>query len=371
MNQRDPRVQKMAEVMVNYSLAIKSGDLCLFRGTSPASMPLLGALMDEALKVGGVPYAYIHITDEAPIMLTSGDISQIEKPNPMLMLMYEKADVIVRVEASENTNELAPFSSEKQKAWSRSWGGPFTFQFEREANRTLRRCTTLFPTPALARDANMALADYEDFVYGACMVNIADPVGYWLALSAEQQQLCNYLNGKQQMHVRGKNIDLHMSIAGRTWENADGKFNFPDGEIFTGPVEDSVNGWVKFTYPAIYQGNVVKGAELHFENGLVTKASATENESFLLAMLDTDAGSRRLGEFAIGTNKFVNKFTGHILFDEKIHGTVHMALGQSYKQTGAVNQSKVHWDMICDMMDGGEIIVDGVKFYENGQFLVS
>jgi aminopeptidase len=216
----------------------------------------------------------------------------------------------------------------------------------------------------------MSLRQYEDFVFQACKVHLPDPVAAWRVVEQEQQRLVEFLAGKKRLHVRGKNIDLEMSVEGRTFENACGTANFPDGEIFTGPVEDSVNGWVKFTYPAYYQGNEVQGIELVFEKGVVSQAKATKNEEFLLSTLDTDAGARRLGEFAIGTNNDIRRFTGSILFDEKIGGTVHMAVGLGYLQTGSQNSSVVHWDMICDMRDGGEILVDGEVFYKDGKFVI-
>jgi aminopeptidase len=360
----------MASVLVNYSTKIKTGDRALFRGTSPLAQPLMRALTAEALKAGSLPFNYVHMHDEGKVMLENGQIAQIEAVNPMLQLMYDTADVIIRIEAEEDTAALAGFPTDKQQARARSLGALLSVQMVREADKTLRRCTTLFPTEAYARDAGMTLAEYEDFVYGACMVDSPDPVGYWENYSREQERLVRYLHGRKHMKVQGANIDLEMSIDGRIFENAGGLFNFPDGEIFTGPVEDSVNGWVRFTFPAIYNGNVVEGAELRFEKGLIVSATAHKNAEFLNAMLDTDPGARRLGEFAIGTNKGVNRFTGQILFDEKIHGTVHMAVGRAYPQTGGVNQSSIHWDMICDMRDGGEILVDGAPFYRNGEFLV-
>ncbi|HRE47369.1 MAG TPA: aminopeptidase [Aggregatilineales bacterium] len=366
----DSRTQKMAEVIVNYSLAVKPGEVCLFRGTSPLAQPLMRALTAEALKAGGVPFNYVHMSGEGVVLLEHGAVAQIERLNPMLKLMYETASCIVRIEAEEETGALVAFPPEKQQAYMRSKGGIINIQMDREAARTLRRCTTLYPTPAYARDAGMSETDYENFVFGACMVAEPDPLRFWHELSAMQDKLITWLRGKKAFHVQGKNIDLTFSAEGRLWENANGKFNFPDGEIFTGPVENSVNGWVRFTYPAIYNGNIVRGAELHFKDGVVVKATAAENESFLLATLDTDEGARRLGEFAIGTNRGVNRFTGQILFDEKIQGTVHMALGKAYASTGAVNHSAIHWDMICDMRDGGVIRVDGETFYENGEFLV-
>ncbi|PJF43269.1 MAG: aminopeptidase [Candidatus Thermofonsia Clade 1 bacterium] len=366
----DSRIQKMAEVLVNYSTRIQRGERVLFRGTSPLAQPLMQALTREALKAGGLPFNYLHMSDENRIAAEHGSLEQIAAVNPMLKLMYETADVIIRIEAADNTAELSGFSTDVVQARMRAYGELLNIQMEREANGTLRRCTTLFPTPAYARDANMTLSEYEDFVYRACLLDQDDPVAGWLQLEAEQQRLIDFLRGKQRLHVKGKNIDLQMRIADRTWMNASGRVNFPDGEIFTAPVEDSVNGWVQFTYPAFYNGGVVRGAALHFEQGVITRATAQEGEAFLNAVLDTDAGARRLGEFAIGTNRGVDRFTGHILFDEKIHGTVHMAVGRAYPQTGGLNQSSIHWDMICDMRDGGQIFVDDLLFYQDGEFLV-
>src|SRR5260221_2398585 len=365
----DSRTQKMAEVIVNYSTEVKPGDRVLFRGTSPLAQPLMQALYAEALKAGALPFNYIHMSKEDFIVMDTGSTEQIEAVNPMLKLMYDTANVIVRIEADEDTKALANFPTEKSQARARARGGLLNVQMARESDKSLRRCTTLYPTEAYARDAGMSMKEYEDFVYSACMVQLDDPVLYWRKYAADQQKLCDFVNGHKQLKVRGSNIDLEMSIDGRIFKNADGKFNFPDGEIFTGPVEDSVNGWVRFTFPAIYNGVTVKGIELKFEKGRITKATAAENEKFLLAMLDTDHGARTLGEFAIGTNKGIDRFTGHILFDEKIGGTVHMAMGAGYPETGSINRSAIHWDMICDMRDGGEILVDGQPFYENGKFL--
>jgi aminopeptidase len=216
----------------------------------------------------------------------------------------------------------------------------------------------------------MSLLQYADFFFGACKLHLDDPGAAWQAVAREQQRLIDFVNGKKTLQMRGKNIDLELSIEGRTFLNADGRINFPDGEIFTGPVENSVNGWVQFTYPALYRGNEVLGARLTFEAGLVTEATAEKGEAFLNKMLDTDAGSRRLGEFAIGTNREIQRFTGQILLDEKIGGTVHMALGEGYPQTGSVNKSAIHWDLICDMRQDSEILVDGEVFYKNGEFQV-
>ena len=367
----DAHIEKMAKAIINYSTAVKPGERVLIRGTSPAGEPLVQALYQEALHVGAHAFTYTHLRDESGLAMDAvQDTDLLSVPNPMLELMYQTCDVIIRVDASENPAALSDYPTEKQRAWGKGVGAILKIQMEREGNGSLRRCSTLYPTQGYAQAAGMSLSQYQRFVYHACKLHLDDPVAGWLALSDEQQRLVDWLAGKKHLIVRGKNIDMEMSIEGRTFINSNGKANFPSGEIFTGPVEESVNGWVNFTYPAYYGGNRVDGVSLKFEDGVVTEATAEKNEAFLLGAIDSDPGGRRLGEFAIGTNRDVQRFTGSILFDEKIGGTVHMALGQGYVQTGSVNKSAIHWDMICDMRDGGEIIVDGDLFYKNGDFVV-
>ena len=197
-----------------------------------------------------------------------------------------------------------------------------------------------------------------------------DPIGYWRSISAKQDRIVNWLKGKKSVHLVGKGTDLRLSIAGREFINCDCQKNVPDGEVFTGPVEDSMEGHVSFSYPTIYQGREVSGVHLEFKQGKVVKASAEKNEDFLLQTLDTDDGSRYVGEFAIGTNEGIRQFTRQILFDEKIGGSFHMALGAGYPETGSKARSAIHWDMICDLRDGGQIWVDDILFYENGKFLI-
>jgi aminopeptidase len=216
----------------------------------------------------------------------------------------------------------------------------------------------------------MSLSEFEDFCYGAALVHEPDPIAAWRNISKEQQKLIDWLSDKHQVRLVGPDTDLTLSIKGRSWVNCDGHENFPDGEIFTGPLEDSVNGHVRFTYPACTDGREVEDVRLWFENGKVVKATAAKNEQFLLTMLDTDEGSRTLGEFAFGTNKGVQRFTKNILFDEKIGGTVHMAVGAGFPETGSQNRSAIHWDMICDLRQGGEVWVDGEIFAKDGKFTI-
>jgi aminopeptidase len=367
----DARLVKMAEVITNFSLAVQPGELVLIRSTSPAGEPLAQAIYQAVLRAGAKAFTYIHMADEEVLAIeATHDSELLAAVNPMLKLMYETCDALVRIDALENPRALSQYPPDAQQARSKAGAGVISIQMEREGNGSLRRCTTQFPTRGYAQAAGMSQQQYADFVFEACKLHLDDPVAAWRSVEERQQRLVDWLAGKKQVHVRGQNIDLQLSIEGRTFLNASGKANFPDGEIFTGPVEDSVSGWVKFTYPAFYRGNEVVGAELTFEQGQVIKATAARNEPFLLSVLDSDPGARRLGEFAIGTNKEIQRFTGSILFDEKIGGTVHMAVGQGYPQTGSSNQSSVHWDMICDMRDGGEIVVDGELFYKDGDFVV-
>lgn len=217
----------------------------------------------------------------------------------------------------------------------------------------------------------MGLHEYEDFVYGACLPDRENPVRSWKEISAWQQKLVDWLHGKEELRVDGPDVDLRMSITGRTFKNCDGKNNMPDGEIFTGPVEESVEGHVRFSYPTVYQGRKLEGVHVWFEKGRVVRATADKGEDFLQQTLDIDAGARYVGEFAIGTNRGITRSTGNTLFDEKINGSFHMALGAGMPETGSRNESAIHWDMVCDLAHGGRIFVDDALIYEDGHFLIA
>ena len=216
----------------------------------------------------------------------------------------------------------------------------------------------------------MSLADYEDFYFGACLVDADAPVGEWKKTAERHARLIEWMSGRNEVHIEGEGTDLILEVGGRTFLPADGKENFPDGEIFTGPIEDKTRGHVSFTYPAIYGGTAVEDIRLEFDAGRVVDATAGKNEEFLIKTLDTDTGSRTLGELGIGTNYGIDSFTGEILLDEKIGGTVHLALGASYPESGGKNESAVHWDMVSDLRRGGRITVDGDVLREDGKLLV-
>ena len=241
---------------------------------------------------------------------------------------------------------------------------------KRAAAGEYRWALTLFPTHAHAGEAGLPLNRYEDFYYGACLATDKDPVTAWLRQSDEVMRLAEWIQGKEEVHIQGPGTDIKLNVSERTWIPCAGKHNMPDGEFFTGPVEDSVDGEVAYSFPTTYGGREVSGIKLRFEGGKVVDASASQGEAFLLEMLDTDPGARRLGELGIGTNYGITTGTKEILLDEKIGGTVHMAVGMSYPETGGENDSAVHWDMICDLRQGGSITVDGTELQRDGKFLI-
>ena len=365
----DRRVEKLAEVLIDYSTAVEPGDTVFINGDIPAA-PLLEALYAKVLQAGGHPLLLASLPDTERLLYELGSDEQLEfVPDPMKMII-ETYDVRIHVHATENTKSLSNVDPAKMVLRSRAETELMKTFMQRSASGSLRWVSTLFPTNAFAQDAEMSLSEYQDFVYGACLPDLDDPVGYWNEFSAWQEKIVAWLKGKKHVHVIGHGTDLELSIAGRTFINSDGKRNMPSGEVFTGPVEDSVSGHVTFSYPAIHQGREVTGVQLWFEEGRVVEASAEKNESFLLQTLDTDDGSRYLGEFAIGTNEGITQFTSQILFDEKISGSFHVAVGAGYPETGSKNESAIHWDMICDLRDGGQIWVDEELLYENGKFVI-
>jgi aminopeptidase len=366
----DARVKKLAEVLVNYSVSVQRGDKVFIRGSHLAE-PLLKALLVEVLKSGGHPYTTTLVSGGSELFYRHASDEQLTHIADPVRLIYNTYDVIIDVMSTENTKALSTVAPEKLALANRAATDLFQAFMARSASGALRWVGTLFPTPAYAQDAEMGLTEYEDFVFAACLPDLADPVGAWRAVSAEQQRFVDWLAGKRKVRVEAPDVELEMEISGRSFVNCDGKKNMPDGEIFTGPVEESVEGHVRFSYPTVYQGRKVEGVSLRFEKGRVVKATAEKGEDFLQTTLGIDEGARYVGEFAIGTNKGITKATGNTLFDEKINGSFHMALGAGMPETGSKNQSAIHWDMVCSLTDGGRIWVDGEKLYENGRFVIA
>jgi aminopeptidase len=365
----DVRVERLAETLVNYSLAVKPGDLVVLQGTSLAE-PLLLEVYRRVLRAGGNPVLRVTLPGSSEILFREGTDQQLTRLTSLDRLVPEEADASLAVLAEANTKSLSGVNPARQALAQEARRELIQTYMQRSASGALRWCVALYPTNAHAQDADMSLEDYEHFVYGACHVDQPDPVSYWRGVAAEQARLIAWLAGKREARIVGPDTDLRVGIGGRTFMNADGTRNFPDGEIFTGPVETEVEGTIRFSFPSIVQGREVENIRLWFEGGRVVKATAGKNQEYLDAMLGMDDGARRLGEFAFGTNFGIQQFTRNILFDEKIGGTVHLAIGAGYPETGSVNQSAIHWDMICDLRSGGEVSVDGVPFLKAGRYLV-
>ena len=366
---QDPRIDKLAAVLVSYSVEVQPGDKVLIRGDTSAS-PLLKAVYAKVLQAGGHPLVWASLPGTDELLFHYASDEQLRFIPEPLKLVVETYDVSIHVRGVENTKALSNIDPVRMVQHNRAFAELLETTMQRSAKGEFRWVGTIFPTNGYAQDAEMSLSEYEDFVYTACMPDIDDPIGHWRCFSDWQQKIVDWLKGKERVHVIGPETDLRLNIAGRTFANSDGKRNMPSGEVFTGPVENSAEGHVYFSYPAIYQGREVTGVRLWFERGRVVKATAEKNEVFLRQVLDTDEGARYLGELAIGTNKGISRFTGQILFDEKIHGSIHLAVGRGYPETGSENASAIHWDMICDMREGGEIWVDDELFYKDGEFTI-
>jgi aminopeptidase len=366
----DSRVTKLAEVLVNYSVAVQPGESVYIQGTQLAE-PMMKALLIEVLKAGGNPYTVAGLPGAAELFYRYASDDQLAHIAKPVRVIYENYDVIINIMGSDNTKALSNVAPEKLALTSRASKDLFHTFTTRAASGELRWTLALFPTAAFAQDAEMGITEYEDFVFNACLPDPKDPVSSWKQLSARQQRIVDWLAGKKTLRVEAPDVDLRMGISGRSFVNCDGKKNMPDGEIFTGPIEESVEGHVRFSYPTVYQGHKLEGVHLWFEKGKVVKATADKGEDFLRTTLDVDEGARYVGEFAVGTNQGITRATGNTLFDEKINGSFHMAVGAGMPETGSRNESAIHWDMVCDLMEGGRIWVDDDCIYESGRFLVA
>ncbi len=366
---RDPRVAALANVLVRYSAAVEEGETCVIEGES-AAQPLLQAVYEEVLRAGGNAIVNVALEGQAATYYELASDAQLDWVSPLSEWTAENADARIAVGASTNTRELSGVDPERQTRRQTATAHLMRRTMERSAEGQHKWVYTIFPTNAYASDAEMSLPRFEDFYYSACLADEPDPVEAWKQAAAETERLSDWIQGHEEVRIEAPGTDLRLGIAGRTFIAADGRNNMPDGEFFTGPVEDSVEGEVSFQLPAMIAGREVAGVRLRFESGKVVDASAERGEDFLIKMLDTDDGARRLGELGIGTNYAIDRGTRDVLLDEKIGGTVHLAVGKSYPETGGTNDSAVHYDMVCDLRRGGRLTVDGETLSEDGRFVV-
>jgi aminopeptidase len=367
----DPRIARWAKTLVGYCLDIQPGHVVLIYST-PLAEPLVIATYQEVLRAGAHPIVHFQLAELERLLLTEGSDEQLAWTSPGARAELEQANALLFIRASANTRAKTGVTPARQALAQRAARTLTEIQTDRGAAGLLHWCITLYPTEAHAQDADMSLAEFAELVYGACFLNEMDPAATWAALALDQQRYVNWLRGKHQVRIVGRDTNLRLSIAGRTFVNSDGKRNFPSGEFFTGPVEDSADGIIRYTVPSVYGGRIAQDIRLRFLQGRVVEAHAAQGEEFLREMLEMDAGSRYLGEFAFGNNFGITRAVHNVLFDEKIGGTIHLALGNSYPETGGKNSSALHWDMVCDLRPeagGGEVWVDGELFLKDGKLL--
>ncbi len=348
---------------MDYSVEAREGEQVAVFGEVGAE-PLIKALYARLLQVGAVPVLQVQLPGMQELFFEhAGEVHYRSIPS-IRRFVAEEADAEIGIKAPSNTRALANVDPARQRALA-ELNKPLS-EIMLEKNRWV---LTLFPTEALAQEANMGLAAYEEFAFGAMGLNEDDPVRYWQEKSREQARLKERLEEAREIRLVGPGTDLTLSVEGRKFVNSAGRRNMPCGEVFTGPIEDSANGHVYFGVPAAIGGREVAGVSLRFREGKVVEAGAEKGEEYLRSLLDTDAGARYLGEIGIGTNYGIGRASANVLFDEKLGGTVHLAIGRSYKETGGKNDSSVHTDLVCDLREDGELYADGELIQKNGRFL--
>ena len=360
-------LKKYADLLVHYCLDTQEGNRIYIKTTTLAE-PLVQEVFRSAVNAGGIVEVDFEFREQNRIFLEEAKGEQLKYVSPFYKQAIESFEAYLYIRAPFNLREMLNADAEKSGIRQEAFKAINKTYFERTATRDLKRNLCQFPTQASAQEAGMSLEEYEYFVYNACKLFEENPTESWLQVRREQQGIVDFLNKKEKIRYKGDGIDITFSTKGRTWINSDGQTNMPSGEVYTSPVEDSVNGVVRFSFPAVYMGHEVEDVTLWVKDGYVDRWEARRGKELLDYVFALE-GARRFGEAAIGTNYSIDRFTKNILFDEKIGGTIHLAVGQSYLQTGGKNQSTVHWDMIAEMRDGGEIYADDEKIYQSGKFL--
>jgi aminopeptidase len=364
----DPRQQSLAEIVCGYSLDVQPGELV--RVSGPASSDeFIAAVVAEITRLGGQPLVRATLPTVEAALLRYGSESQLTTVTELDRLDAETPDKTLTIWADTNTRYMSGVAPDRQATWSRARRALTDRFFERLASGEIGWCGVTLPTHAHAQDAGMSLSDYEDFVYAAGHVSDPDPIAFWREQSARQAAAIERLSEINELRIVAEDTDLTVEVGGRTWINADGRENFPDGEVFTSPRHETTRGHISFSFDATYHGHEFAGVRLWFEDGRVVRHEASRGAEFLTGMLDMDDGSRMLGEVAFGMNDEIQHGTGNVAFDEKIGGTCHVALGAAFPEAGGTNRSSLHWDIVCDLRDGGEVYGDGELLAKDGRFL--
>ena len=361
---------KYAQVLVDYSVDVQKGELVMITAQSFEAKDLVKAIYKRVLEKGAHPIVKTALGDLGEVFLKYASDEQLDYIDPIAKMEYETVDKFISLGAPLNTKNMARADLTKLARRGKATKQLSEVLMKRSAEGTAKWVIADVPTNALAQEAKMSLDEYSEFLFKSCYLDLDDPVAKLKELDEKQTRWANYLNNVKEIHITGEKTDITFNVEGRKWISCSGLNNYPDGEVFTSPVEDGINGEIYFDYPQNYRGNSAHGVHLWIENGLVVKAEAERGEEFLHAMINMDEGSHGIGEIAIGTNDEIQEITGNILFDEKIGGAIHMAVGASYPETGGKNVSGLHWDMIKNMKNGGKIYADGKLIYENGKMII-
>jgi len=361
---------KYAQVLVDYSVDVQKGELVQISAQSFEAKDLVKAIYKRVLEKGAYPTVRVGVDGLAELFIKNANDEQLDYIDPMTELEYDKIDKFISLGAPVNTKNMARVDLKKLARRGKATKHLSEKLMKRSAEGSAKWVIADVPTQALAQEAKMSLDEYSEFLFKSCYLDLDDPVVKLKELDEKQTKWANYLNNVKSIRITGDRTDITFNVEGRKWISCSGLNNYPDGEVFTSPVEDGINGEIYFDYPQNYRGNSAHGVHLWIENGLVVKAEAEKGEEFLNAMINMDEGSHGIGEIAIGTNDEIQEITGNILFDEKIGGAIHMAVGASYPETGGKNVSGLHWDMIKNMKNGGKIYADGVLIYENGKMII-
>jgi len=359
----DPDPIRFAELLAGYCLDVQPGDSVLVRSTALAA-PLLLELQRAIMARDAWPLLRVELPGQTRAFYEHAGERHLDDFPELALAEIKRSRSVLGIQAPGDVRELADVDPDRIARYARA-RRPI-----REETMRKRWCSTLWPTPALAGQAGMTLEDFAAFVRTALFLDQPDPARAWGGLSAFQERLIERLRSAKQLRVEAEGTDLTLTVAGRTWVNSDGRRNMPSGEVFTGPHERSANGTVRFTLPSAPAGVEVAGVELSLRDGEVVDARAEVGDGYLQHALRTDDGARYLGEVGIGTNFGIARPTGTTLFDEKIGGTVHLALGRSYPETGGRNRSALHWDLICDLRAGGRLTADGEVVQQDGRFVL-
>ena len=363
----DPRVEKLAKLCINYSVGVKPHERVFIEGSVKA-LPLLKELYRECLKNDAYPYILPN-AEVMDIFYKHAQEHQLKYVSPFNKFVLENADVHISIFCETNPKYLSNVDTKKIAKYSAARKYLLDIFMKRALEKKLRWNGLPFPIDAGAQEASMSLEEYEDFVYNSCLINKKDPIAEWKKVDRDQRSMCDFLNKTKTIRIIGEDTDLSFNSDGRKWINCSGQENMPDGELFTGPHENSVNGTIRFTFPGIYYSREIEDINLTFRNGKVVKAKAAKGDELLQQLLKLE-GANRIGEASIGMNYGIIKFTKNMLFDEKMGGTIHLALGASIPESGGVNKSPIHWDILKDMKKGSEIYADGKIFYKNGKFVL-